>query len=308
MFHKYRLGGNHMGLIETIKGASSVFPEQITNEWINSMPRRQLTEKEKALPYAKYYYKDMEPIPQADLDIVNHGSILAEDALPITDRNKLLDTGYLKTETGYCLMEDGTGFVATKVFMKDVTPQMLDWWFNWHPLVGLRYAIWCPVAHVGISAATPEKHKDASGVDLHVRNYGKSHFPVEGFDLKGAEKIRIRFYFPEQLELDMEKFKEPNISSLFTATVTKEMGPVKFPINIFMHCVRKVEGGVEYRSRYWLGWEIDKYGHIRHSKIKIPKETMLAMARSNCIHSLMEYNNLGSLLPLLYKEQEGKIV
>ena len=53
----------------------------------------------------------MEPIPEADLDIVNHVSILTTDALPITDRNKLLESGYLKTETGYCLMEDGIGCV-----------------------------------------------------------------------------------------------------------------------------------------------------------------------------------------------------
>jgi DAPG hydrolase PhiG domain len=37
---------------------------------------------------------------------------------------------------------------------------MLDWWFNWHPLEGLRYAIWCPIAHTDISAETPHAHLD----------------------------------------------------------------------------------------------------------------------------------------------------
>jgi hypothetical protein len=54
--------------------------------------------------------------------------------------------------------------------------------------------------------------------------------------------------------LDWSKYKEPNISSLYAATVTKELGLIKISINIFMHCARRVEEGVEYRSRYWFGW------------------------------------------------------
>ncbi len=271
------------------------------------MPRRELTAEEKKLPYAKYYHQDMAPIPQADLDIVNAGPINVRDALPTTERNAMLDPGYQKTETGYCLMPDGTGFAATKVFMPNVTPQMLDWWFNWHPLVPLRYAIWCPVAHAGISAETPEAHQDNSGVDLHIRNYGKSHYPVEGFDLKGAQKIRIHFYTPEQLNLDMSKFIEPNISNLFTATVTREIGKISIPINVFMHCVRKIDGGIEYRSRYWLGWTLNKQGEFVKPGLPFPSKLMENMARCNCIHSLTEYNHLASILPALYGEQQGRI-
>ncbi len=73
--------------------------------------------------------------------------------------------------------------------MKGVTPTMLDWWFNWHPLAALRYAIWCPVGHVGISAKTPNAHIDSSGVDLHIHNYGKSHYPIKLFNSNTYKKI-----------------------------------------------------------------------------------------------------------------------
>jgi hypothetical protein len=157
------------------------------------MSRRELTREEASKPYAKYYSKDMTSIPPEDLDRVNAGPIDSSKALPIAERNDLLQEIYLPCETGYCLMPDDTGFAATRVLMQNVTPAMLDWWFNWHPLQGLRYAIWCPIAHSDISAETPQTRLDSSGVDLAVRNYGKSHLLVEGFDLNGAQKLRIHF-------------------------------------------------------------------------------------------------------------------
>lgn len=43
----------------------------------------------------------------------------------IQDCAKLLDQGYLPTEKGFCVMPDGSGFAATKVFMPGVTPEMI---------------------------------------------------------------------------------------------------------------------------------------------------------------------------------------
>lgn len=296
-----------MGPLLTLLNVDKTFPTVVTNQFVNSMARRELTETEKAKSYAKYYYKDMALIPENDLKGFNNGPIDPTDALPITLRNKVMEPGYHNVETGFCLMPDGSGYAATKVFMPYVTPTMLDWWFNWHPLEGLRYAIWCPVAHASISAETPNAHKDASGIDLSIRNYGKSHFPEEGFNLQGAQKLRIHFRTAEDMGLDMSSFHEPNIARLYTATVTHEIGPISFPINIFMHCIRQTEGGVEYRSRYWLGWTIDNHGRIIRSKWPTPRNTMYHLARCNCLHSLMEYNNLASILPALYSEHQGRI-
>lgn len=282
-----------------------VFPEIITNEFISSMPRRELTPEEKALPYSKYYYKDMAEIPRGDLEIVNRGPVDSSLALPISGRSKLMEPGYLPVETGYCLMPDGSGFAATNVFMPGVTTRMIDWWFNWHPLVGLRYAIWCPAAHQSISALTPEAHLDRSGVDLHVRNIGKVHFPVEGFNLKGAQKLEIAFKSAGQMGLDRKLFESGSMSTFAAATVTHVFPPM--PINIIFHAIREVEGGIEYRSRYWLTYTMDRKGRIVQSRFPRPKSMVLAFARNNCIHSLMEYNNLASILPPLYREMDGKI-
>jgi hypothetical protein len=34
---------------------------------------------------------------------------------------------------------------------------------------------------------------------------------------------------------------------------------------------------------------------------------MIDLARNNCLHSLIEYNNLASFLPQLYEEMDGRI-
>ena len=294
-----------MGALKTLRDTKTLFPDTVTNEFINDMPRRELTEEEKALPYSKYYFKDMAKIPQEDLDLVNAGPIDPSKALPIEQAARLLDDGYLDTETGFCQMPDGTGFAATKVFMPGVTTEMIDWWFNWHPLEGLRYAIWCPVAHSGISAKTPEAHLDSSGTPLHTRNIGRVHYPIEGFDLKGAQLIEIAFYSPEIFGISKEQLEASSMSTFEIATCTS-VKP-RTPINIFFHAIREVDGGIEYRSRYWLKYTV-KDGKPCKSGSPFPTKSQLYyMARCNCIHSLTEYNNLASILPQIYDEMGGKI-
>ncbi len=280
------------------------FPVPLSMDFIRNMPRRQLTEQEKAKPYAKYFNKEMAEIPAEDLAIVNAGPVDPGLAISIHERSRLMDPGCLDVETGYTVMPDRSGFAATSVKMPGVTTEMLEWWFNWHPLEDLRYAMWCPVGHTAISAKTPEAHLDSSQVPLRERNYDKVHYPVEGFDIAGAETLRIEFFSPENYGLDMTKFVNPNISNALLANVIVDKS--NMAINAFFHAIREVEGGVEFRSRYWLGYSIVNGEPVRKNRF-LPRKTMIHLARNNCIHSLTEYNNLASFLPQLYEEMKGKI-
>jgi phloretin hydrolase len=281
----------------------SVFPSPVTMDDIKKMKRRKLTESEESKPYAKYFHKELAEIPAADLAKVNAGPVDTSLATTVHDRNELMKPGYLDVETGYTVMPDGSGFAATLVKMPGVTLEMLDWWFNWHPLEGLRYAMWCPVAHTDISAKNPARHLDSSGVPLKERNYGTTHYPVEGFNQASSQKVAIEFFSPQDYGLDMDMFKEPNISRAYCANVILNLMHIRF--NTFFHAVREVDGGVEYRSRYWVGYTMKANGPVR-SKIP-PVFKMIDLARNNCLHSLTEYNNLASFLPQLYEEMGGKI-
>ncbi len=293
-----------MNILKIMDELDNVFPNELTNEFINSMARKELTEEQKAKDYSKYYYKDMALIPQADLDIVNNGPIAPKNALSIYNAKDILNDGYLDTETGYCVMPDGTGFAATKVYMPNVKPIMIDWWFNWHPLEDLRYMIWCPVGHTGISAKEAYMHFDSSATPLNVRNIGRTHYPQEGFNIEGSTDVEIKFWSPKVLGITPDMIKNSAVKTFQIATCTNRRP--RLPINVFFHSVRQVEGGIEFRSRYWIKFMI-KNNKIAKSNIPYPKKVVSAMARNNCIHSLIEYNNLASILPQLYEEHEGKI-
>lgn len=280
-----------------------VFPDPVSMDDIRKMKRRELTEEEKARPYSKYYHKELAEIPADDLAAVNAGPVDPSQATTIQNRNDLMQPGYLAVETGYTVMPDGSGFAATLVKMPGVTPEMLDWWFNWHPLEGLRYAIWCPIAHTDISVKNPAQHLDSSGVPLRERNYGSTHYPVEGFNVEGSQKVWIQFFSPRDFGLDMGLFTEPGISRAYCANVILDL--LKTPFNAFFHAVREVDGGVEYRSRYWLGYTMKNGAPVR-VKRPLPYK-MSDLARNNCLHSLIEYNNLASFLPQIYGEMGGKI-
>ena len=207
-----------MNVIKEMSLMSTLFPEKITMTDIHNLKRRELSAEEKEKPYSKYFYKVLAEIPASDLEKVNMGPVDPSKAISIHERNQMLDPGYLDVETGYTVMPDWSGFSATLVKMPGVTPEMLDWWFNWHPHEGLRYALWCPVAHADISVKNPEKHLDKSGTPLKVRNYGGVHYPVEGFTLKNSQKLRIEFFTPEDFGLDINKFIEPN--NIFDGSTT----------------------------------------------------------------------------------------
>jgi hypothetical protein len=292
-----------MGLRSLFVRMRTVFPEPVKMDDIRGMKRRNLTESEKKKPYAKYFYKELAEIPAEDLEKVNAGPVDPSTITPIADRNDLMKPGYLEVETGYTVMDDSSGFAATLVEMPGVTPEMLDWWFNWHPLEGLRYALWCPVAHTDISVKDPARHLDSSGVALKERNYGSTHYPMEGFNLAGVQKIGIHFFSPEDFGLDMQMFEGPGISRAYCANVIIDL--MKTPFNVFFHAIRETDGGVEYRSRYWLGYTMKNGAPVR-VKRPVPYK-MKDLARNNCLHSLTEYNNLASFLPKLYEEMGGKI-
>lgn len=290
-------------------------------ESLRSEGHRELTPEEEAKRYSKIFYKPLADIPQKDLDVINSDPCDPKLALRIEDRDQLLLPGYLPIETGYCQFEDGSSFAATKVDFPGATPEMFDWWFNWHPLEPLRYAMWSPNAHMTISAQTPDGHRDSSGYPLKTRNYGKVHFPVEGFRYDVASPAMIQFLSPADFGLDPLKVAVSPVKSMFLADLFILGGGVSFsdteekkqevdlsaksPFNVFFHTVRTVEGGCELRSRYWIGKTIVN-GKPVHVDFPEGMDTE-RFAWENCRHSLTEYNNLASFLPQLYEEMGGKV-
>ena len=143
------------------------------------MPARpQLKPEERALSYAKYYDLPITPIPPEKLAVLQAGPIDPKLALPIERRNDLLNPGYLDCEVGWCVMENGTGYLANLTPMPGVTPEMFNWWFAWHGLEDMRYRIWDPEDHFYARQQNPDRIKDP-GVPMREKNWGTVHFVLE---------------------------------------------------------------------------------------------------------------------------------
>ena len=100
-----------------------------------------LTEAEKNRWYSKFFYERYEPAPEALAEIGDNGPMGLENAVSVADRLTVVRDGYFNRERGWQVMPDGTTFVAGFIFMKDVTPDMFQWWFSWMPVDGLRPAV-----------------------------------------------------------------------------------------------------------------------------------------------------------------------
>jgi DAPG hydrolase PhiG domain len=85
-----------------------------------------------------YLSRPMTP-PSEDVQIaIERGPIAAADALLPTQLDRLLDPTPLAAETGWCTLDDGTGYVAVLTPMPGVTSEMVDWWYTWNPRDPIR--------------------------------------------------------------------------------------------------------------------------------------------------------------------------
>ena len=178
------------------------------------MAVRQLTAEEEAKPYARYYHRPLTP-PDPDLiaQIQPDAQIDPALALPPERISDLLDPGYHEVETGWCIMPNGSGYLAVHNRMPGVTVEMLDWWFWWHSMASLRYGLWYPPGHYGISISKKSRAR-LSDPDVPAKEkiYGRTDHVVEDIGT-GAEDIYISFCAPEEMGFDMSRFHAPNVAA-----------------------------------------------------------------------------------------------
>lgn len=250
-----------------------------------------------SLPYYKYYLQDMAKVDPTAQKVMAEFPIDPQDATPVQDRNDLLKPGYLKTEIGYCQMPDGTAFMANYLKMPGVTAEMFHWWFAWHGLNPMRYVIWNKDDHydVVVKNGTEAQLKDSS-LSMAERIYGVTHTVTEdtGF---GPGTIDISFENPIDLGYDPQ---------LLAASDTDIVAAANGETALMLHTVRPIEGGIELRSRFWFGWNVDLNTHepvrVIPDDVKIDGE----IAKRLGIHSIKEMTNLAKILPSLYRENKDK--
>jgi hypothetical protein len=281
-------------------------------EWRDSTKaksaRPALTPAEEARPFAKYYYDEIER-PDAEHFAMMDAPCDASLAIHPEQIDELLNPGYLDVEIGWCNLPNGAGFIANKSVYPGVTAEMVDWWFAWHPLEDLRYRIWYPPQHAGIMLS-PEGRKRLldPAIPMAEKNWGVVHHVTENCDC-GMENITIGFMSPRDFGFDMSRWKKPFVSTFaggggWAVTVDKTDESITAPA-LMCHIFREVPGGLEHRTRFWLGYRMScgKPECTLPPGIAVPQAAIRGLAR----HNVKEFTRFKSFLPRIYKEFGGRM-
>ncbi len=273
--------------------------------------KKDLTMEEKSKSYSKYFYREVVPPLPEKLAAMDKPMDPAK-ALPIERINDLLDRGYHEVESGWCILPNGAAYIANHTLMPGVTVDMANWWMAWHGLESMRYRIWYPPGHFGVTLSDRDR---AKVLDPHRplarKNYGVTHFVIEDVGGGGPEKIAISFMSPEDVGFDMSRFKSPNVGTIFAANgvsllLNPPPGVPVFKSPAFMiHFIREIPGGIEYRTRFWMGYHIvNRIPYLLLPKgVRLPELVPAGLSR----HNVHEYTNLASFLPEIYREQQGLV-
>lgn len=269
---------------------------------------RKLTKEEQSKTYSKYYYDSITPPNKELIEILAKGPMESSKALLPEDINDLLNPGYFDVETGYCNLDNGAGYITILNKMPGVTVDMVNWWFAWHGLEDLRYMLWFNKGHYGISIDEEDRKKVLDpNRPMTDRFQGITHYVKEDTGM-GIENIAINFLKPEDAGFDIERFKSPNVGTVVVANGLSSMDGApadapKIPA-IMCHFIREIEGGVEFRTRFWMGYRIidKKPVKLLPPEIQVPIKAIEALAN----HAVEEYTHLGSFLPKIYEEQKER--
>ncbi len=261
-----------------------------------------VTEQDKEKTYFKYFNEEMAEAPKEKYQEVLMGPVDPRRALKFKDRNDLFNPGYLDVEVGYCVMEDGTGFVANHTMMLGVTVEMFDWWFAWHGLDNLRYSIWNHEDHYQAESMQKVRAHDPE-LSIKEKYWDTTHHVIEDVGM-GPEHLSINFKYPGDLGFDMTKY---GTAACGTIVCAKGNGighpPFASPGTIMCHFIREIDGGVELRTRFWMGWTFENGRDVKAlpDGFRMPPMGPMALL----LHNIKEFTNLASLLPRVYTEEKN---
>ena len=254
------------------------------------------------MPLAKYFYKYPlhypTPLEMQIIDTMN--PIPVEDAIKPQDFMSLLRPyGYDKYELGYCMFPDGSGYVATyRVRPPHITAEMERWYRNWRNLKSksmvpghgnLRYKIWNYADHF-------------DHYYVNWKNGSEGIHTTESLDLGAGDRmydtIRHEFQLADFGMTDawMQELKDAGcqLTSHGSYETFDEPG-THLCLSYSRPCP---QGGIETRSREWIGWRPENGKLVRDEKTFCSEEYL----RKVVIHTLVEWEHLYTFLPELYAE------
>jgi hypothetical protein len=267
----------------------------------------ELTPGEKALPISKYYtdYPLHYPNPLY-AQLLAQGAMDPADALTVEQCfQHLRPQGYDKVEYGYCMLPDGTGYIANySVIPGNVTSDMRMWyvrWFNIHSknlpegCGNIRYKLWNQVDHID--------HGLVNG------DFKQGIYTLETLDMGRTGKDKAIRSIRHNFDVRDYGFPADEYNKLIQsgAAITSCWESFDCPGS---HLVLSVTrpcplGGIETCSREWIGYKAENGKFVRDPETP---DFMLCeqYLRDVLVHNTVEQQHLATFLPDLYAEYHDK--
>ncbi len=250
-------------------------------------------------PFASFFNPRMAPLPVHVRDALLHGPVAGGLLPALAEAPRLLEAGDQELEDGYGLAADGSMHVAVRTAMPGVSPAMVDWWFGWHGSEARRYKLWHPRAHVH-ARWDVDPPKGSRGRERYV---GRTSF-VDEYIGSALQLATIRFVRPASLGFDEAALADAGEATVVAARIGL-LDP-SIEAGHLVHHVRRVEGGAEMRSRFWLGGPYAaprSGGWVEAAVVSAARRVMKPTAAQGyelLVHCSQEMSHLAGFLPALY--------
>lgn len=263
----------------------------------------ELTTGEKQLPVAKYYtdYPLHTPNPLYRQLLAQGPMDPAEALLPEQWQHLLRPRGYDRVEYGYCILPDGTGYIANySVLPGNITPEMRMWYVRWLNIRSqnlpegcgnIRYKLWNQVDHQDHGLVDGDMHKGI--YTLETLDMGRSGKEAAIRSVRHNFDVRDYGFPPEQY-----KALQNAGASITACWESFDCPGSHLVLSVTRPCPL---GGTETCSREWIGWR------ARGGRFERDPETPEFMLceqylRDVQIHNTVEQQHLATFLPDLYAE------
>lgn len=266
--------------------------------------------------YSKYFLPDTLPVQEHVRDALMAGMAPAEWGYPIETAARLMEApGYLKLETGWTRLENGTSLVCVLTKMPGVTAEMWDWWMAWHSVETARYKLWSPDAH---QFAAWVDDRSADRTLTNRQRYVDNVSFVDEYIGGALTRLAIHFIDKERLG-----FSEKTGHTVICGYGTLPFAPLG--AGRIFHQIRPTEDGCEMRSRFFLGGPLEFHSFpagiyenktaarllgfkpirplVRPMLERIVSKSLPRQFQTDMLfHCAGEMNHLASFLPQLYAE------
>ena len=259
-----------------------------------------VSEADQQKSYFKFYERELPGIAPEKRGKVFGPAMDPAKGIPFGEKANILKPEFQGDEIGFCVMPDGTGYVADINFLPGATAEMVDWYYLWRGLDQLRFTIADPANNVGGHTMQTQKALDED-LTIQERLWDSTQTVLKATPM-APKTTYLNFKYPGLCGFDMDLIGTDICKSLICICHYDDgEPPVAGPDYFICHQLVEKDGGVEVRTKIWHGW-VMRYGKDYRSLADFrmqPLETKALL-----IQNAESWARLAPILPQLYAEEK----